>query len=346
MDDGGRERVQHGAARGAAGGSASRVDERMLTDRHADLAAGRFGLGEGATLSGPMARGLQGLVWRLQTSGGVFALKELLIRVEEEPMRVNADFTAAAVAEGVAAPVSVPTTDGGLLAELDGAQVRVYEWVDLREPDIGLDPTVIGRTVAAIHRAGVPTTGDVEPWYAEPVGELAWRELVGAVGRAGAPFAPALAAMLDEILALEALIRPPVDLRVRHRDLWADNLRVAADGRVCVIDWDDAGPAGPSHEVAMVLSEFCTGLDGRVDAQRARALHESYVSVGGPGRVTDAGDFSMVIAVTGHITAKHLGNWVSGEPGERRGSEAGIAEFLERALTREAIDALVAAVQD
>lgn len=38
-----------------------------------------------------------------------------------------------------------------------------------------------------------------------------------------------------------------------HRDLWADNILPAAQGGVCVIDWENSGPADASQELACVL---------------------------------------------------------------------------------------------
>ena len=52
-----------------------------------------------------------------------------------------------------------------------------------------------------------------------------------------------------------------------HRDLWADNVLPTADGGVCVIDWENSGPADPSQELGCVLFEFA-----RFDPGRVRAL--------------------------------------------------------------------------
>ena len=60
-------------------------------------------------------------------------------------------------------------------------------------------------------------------------------------------------------------------LQTCHRDLWADHVLPTGDGGVCVIDWENSGPADPSHELACVLFDFARG-----DAGRARVLMRTY----------------------------------------------------------------------
>jgi hypothetical protein len=103
--------------------------------------ARRFGPGGAARLSdGPVGRGKQGLVWRLDTADGRWAVKVPFQQCGEEEVRSAAAFQEAACAAGVPAPQVRRTTEGCVLATLEGAQVRVYEWVDLRDPVPGWTP--------------------------------------------------------------------------------------------------------------------------------------------------------------------------------------------------------------
>src|SRR6516164_2643214 len=234
--------------------------------------ARRFGLGRAARLSdGPAARGKQGLVWRLDTADGSWAVKEPLRRSDEDEVRAATSFQEAACAAGVPAPRVRRTTEGCVFATVDGRQVRVYEWVDLRAPDTGLDPAQVGAIVAAIHRVPATDSGPLHPWYHEPVGAERWDQLVEQLREAGAPFAGRLAGLRDELVALESWIEPPQLLRTCHRDLWADNVLPTADGGVCVIDWENSGPADPSQELGCVLFAFAS-----TDPGRARALIDAY----------------------------------------------------------------------
>ena len=160
----------------------------------------------------------------------------------------------------------------------------MYEWVDLMAPDPGLDPGRVGAAVAAIHRIPAPAAGPLDPWYCEPVGAGRWDELVGQLRGAGAPFAGRLADLRDELVALESWIEPPQLLQTCHRDLWADNVLPTAGGGICVIDWENSGPADPSQELGCVLFEF-----GRDDPGRARALTDAYRQAGGRQRCAGAG---------------------------------------------------------
>ena len=307
----------------------------------ADLAR-RFALGRAARLSdGPVARGRQGLVWRLETADGSWAVKMPFDRSSEDEVRVATAFQEAACAAGVPAPRVRRTTQGCVFAAMEGRQVRVYEWVDLQAPDIRLDPERVGAVVAAIHRVPGPGLGPLDPWYHEPVGAGRWDHLIGQLVQAGAPFAGRLAGLRDELVALESWIEPPQTLQTCHRDLWADNVLPTPDGGVCVIDWENSGPADPSQELGCVLFEFA-----RADPGRARALTSAYREAGGPATVNRRGHFSMLIAQLGHITEIAATDWLKPNPRspQRADSAAWIGEVLDEPHTRELLETILAAV--
>jgi Ser/Thr protein kinase RdoA (MazF antagonist) len=306
-----------------------------------DLAR-RFDLGGAARLSdGPVARGKQGLVWRLETADGSWAVKVPFRQSDEDQVHVSTVFQEAAYTAGVATPQVRRTTEGCVFATMDGKQVRVYEWVDLLAPDSCLDPELVGAVVAAMHRVTVTDLGPLDPWNHEPVGADRWDELVEQLLEAGAPFAGRLADLRDELVALESWIEPPQTLRTCHRDLWADNVLPTADGGVCVIDWEDSGPADPSQELGYVLFEFA-----RADSGRARALVNAYREAGGPAKANRRGHFSMLIAQLGHITEIAATDWLKPNPRspDRADSAAWISEVFDEPHTRELLDTLLGAV--
>lgn len=301
----------------------------------------RFGLGGAARLSdGPVARGKQGFVWRLETADGRWAVKVPFHQSGEDEVRSAAVFQEAACAAGVPAPQVRRTTEGCVFATLDGAQVRVYEWVDLGDPDPRLDPGRVGAVVAAIHGVRAPDPSPLDPWYYAPVGAERWDQLIGQLRAAGAPFAQRLAGLRDELVALESWIEPPQMLQACHRDLWVDNVLPTADGGVCVIDWENSGLADPSQELGCVLFEFA-----RADPGRARALTGAYQQAGGTARVDWRGHFSMLIAQLGHITEAAATDWIKPNlrSPDRRDSAAWIGEVLNEPHTRELLDAILAA---
>ena len=303
--------------------------------------ARRFGLGRAARLSdGPVARGKQGLVWRLDTTDGSWAVKVPFHQSGEGDVRSATAFQEAACAAGVPAPRVWRTTEGWVFATCAGRQVRVYEWVDLHAPDTRIDPEQVCAVVAAIHRVSAIDPSPLDPWYHEPVGAGRWDQLARQLLAAGAPFAPRLAGLRDELVALESWIEPPDMLRTCHRDLWADNVLATAEGGLCVIDWEDSGLADPSQELGCVLFEFA-----RTDPGRARALTGAYRQAGGPAAVNRRGHFSMLIAQLGHITQAAATDWLKPNPRspQRADSAAWICEVLDEPHTRELLDAILAA---
>ena len=217
----------------------------------------------------------------------------------------------------------------------------MYEWIDLLAPDITLDPVAVGAAVAAVHRVHSTDGDPLDPWYCEPVGAARWDDLIAALQAADAPFVDRLADVRDELVALDEWIEAPGPLQVCHRDLWADNLLPTPAGGICIIDWENCGLADPSQELGCVLFEFAGG-----DPGRARALYESYLANGGPGRVERPGHFSMLIAQLGHIGEIACRDWL--EPNvrspDRSESASWFAEFVDRphhrAVLLEILDAI------
>ncbi|MFL5736584.1 MAG: phosphotransferase enzyme family protein [Actinomycetota bacterium] len=311
----------------------------MLDPRSAEEIATRFGVGTDASLSGPTARGRLGQVWQLTTSRGRFAVKESFGPFEERDGE-DAAFSEAARAAGVPAPEVLPAADGSLIIAFGDVEVRMFGWVDLRDPDPYADAADVGTVVGALHRVAFEGTRPVDSWYSEPVGAARWDALVEDLREAAAPFAEDLASYRDELVAMEELIRPAETLRTCHRDLWADNLRRTLEGSLCVIDWDNCGLADPSRELAAVLFEFASGSE-----DRARTLHEAYLAQGGPGAVDGREDFSMAIAQLGHIGETAARRWLlAGTEADRDDNESWFREFVDRPLTRTEIDGLLDAV--
>jgi Ser/Thr protein kinase RdoA (MazF antagonist) len=309
----------------------------------ADELAERFALGQHARLSdGPVARGKQGLVWRLDTADGRWAVKVPFRQSSEDEVRLATAFQEAANAAGVPAPQVRRSTAGCVFANVNGHQVRVYEWVDLLQPDAKLDPALVGSVVAAIHHVPSGELSPLDSWYQAPIGSERWDSLVAQLTEANAPFATQLADLRDELVALETWLEPPQVLQTCHRDLWADNVLPTADGGVCVIDWDNSGTADPSQELGCVLFEF-----GRTDPGRARALAAAYHQAGGPGTVDRRGHFSMLIAQLGHITEMAATDWLRPNPRSpnRTDATAWISEVLAEPHTRQLLESIMAAAR-
>ena len=124
----------------------------MLTEGDGPEVAASFGLGAGGRLTGPVARGQLGQIWRLDVDGTSWAVKEWFASPDGDAVEANLAFAEAALAAGVFTPRSRLSVWGTVLADVEGNAVRVLEWVDLALRSRRLDPAEVGRTVAAVAR--------------------------------------------------------------------------------------------------------------------------------------------------------------------------------------------------
>jgi Ser/Thr protein kinase RdoA (MazF antagonist) len=313
-----------------------------LTDDHVPCILEEFGFGSWGRLSGgPVASGRLGSIWRLDTEAGSWAVKQVGDASGDEVTELleGARFQEAVLAAGISTPAVQRTRAGDVIADCGEVRVRLHGWVDLHDPDPRLDPVEVGQFLAALHRVGFAGTIGIDPWYTEPVGAVRWSELVTTLRGRGAPFADELDALLPELTAMEAYLGgPPRDLRTCHRDLWADNVRRAEDGGLCVFDFDNAGLADPSQELAVILVEY------GAEPGRAGLIRAAYAEAGGPGRVEDATDFAMAIAQLSHIVVEGCERWLAAATdAERADNEGWVREFVDQPLTRSVIAALLAA---
>jgi aminoglycoside phosphotransferase (APT) family kinase protein len=309
----------------------------VLSD-HATTIAQAYGLETPAREMIMVAGGEQGRIWRLDTDLGAFAIKELIIRQLPADAIADVAYQEAMLATGaVPMPRPLRTVTGEVLVDVAGHQVRAYEWVDLLATDTGLDPVVIGATLAAIHKVHYAPARPLIGWYTEPLGAPRWTQLLEEAKAADAPFAEALDAEIIELLRLEALMEAPANLQSCHRDLWADNILPTPAGGVCVIDWENCGLADPAQELPMAMIDFAFG-----DQRRLAELYLCYVEAGGPGRVTDYGSFTMVIAQFSHFWELAITTYLSTSAAEVKAHSLDrIAELLNPQLRVEHLEEML-----
>jgi aminoglycoside phosphotransferase (APT) family kinase protein len=314
----------------------------VLEASSASFIANRYGLGDRATLAGPVARGELGQVWRLITSSGTWAVKEPFEPKSEAESREEAEIQEIARDAGIPAPGVLRSVGGDVSLLVGDLRICVFGWVDVLERDPNIDSVAVGRIVASIHRVPFPEIRGEDPWYHEPIADERWEELTVDLKAAGAPFADELASYRGELAVLGRLVEPPNELQSCHRDLWADNLRATPDGGLCVLDWENFGLVDPSQELCLVLFEFGAG-----EAERARDVYRAYVETGGPGRVTGRRTFSMLIAQLGHIGEAGCKQWLAAEDSspEREHAAAWVGEFLAQPLSIDAIDRILDAIR-
>ncbi|MEU6714754.1 aminoglycoside phosphotransferase family protein [Nonomuraea sp. NPDC046802] len=301
--------------------------------RAMEKVARTFRLGDLLDLPVYAGRGELGLIWRLDTDGGSWAVKELLSSVDEGVARADTAFQHAAADAGVRLPRPVLTRTGSVLLR---GRFRVYEWVDLvaGEQVTGAE---LGAVTARLHRVGHPASGTVPPWFSEPVGRAGWQALLAA----GGEWEQALGRVLPELIALDDLVVAPDGgpITTCHCDVGVENVRRAADGGVIVLDWENCGPARPGWELAKILVDL--------PEDEAVAAYSAYRASGGPEVISGPGDFSMAIAEHGHLLDFYARRALSEQesPDNRARARDRVSTMLSRPLTTKRIDALLAALR-
>ena len=134
----------------------------------------------------------------------------------------------------------------------------------------------------------------------------------------------------EEVRRGDADPADPGELILCHRDLHPDNVLADPGGALVVVDWDNLGPATPERELALVLFDwFCDS--SAVDIDAMRALYEAYLSEGGPGRITEPADFTMLLACRLNFLLRQtrIATDSAAEARHRAWAEREIAEALD-----------------
>jgi aminoglycoside phosphotransferase (APT) family kinase protein len=190
-------------------------------------------------------------------------------------------------------PYPIPTRSGSLWADLTGMPFAVAPLLPgnaLPAQVPAVLRTEFARALATIHRA-TPSLADLLPpreSFAIP-GKVGLERCLAVVERIGTAERPGLRALRrlllprrEEILAQHARLRR-LRATVRrldgpfvlcHTDLLGDNALVDDQGRLSLLDWDDATVAPPEHDLWAAAGEgFGTTLEAYHRAGGAQPLH-------------------------------------------------------------------------
>lgn len=308
----------------------------------AEVVASRFRLG---TVTGPpveVTGGLLNCMWRVTTSSGSYAVKELNLERDW-----TADFDAVFALELavygagqlVPRPVPDPVTQRPVVRFDDlGASVLVHHWVEARPVTSGPVSTDFGRqvgaTLAAVHRLNVawPRTPPPAPMPTD----ADWQAIAQEASLAGLSWADQVVDSVAALARIGGLVEewasrgdPTV---VSHRDVGQKNL-LDRGGRPIVVDWEASGPVTVAEELGSTGLVLASGSD-LVDLQPEvfAATVAGYVNAGGEVPEPGAHWFSMWFSNWTHFLRWNIRRCIDGPARHDRtpGPDLAVADDVVR----------------
>jgi aminoglycoside phosphotransferase (APT) family kinase protein len=276
-------------------------------------AARAYALGEPRGAVEPVTGGLAHLMWRLETDRGRFAVKEINRDFDRRGYMEHYEracaFEVRACEAGIPVPRPIPLAGGhGYFAEIPRVgqppvTLRVHEWSDARPYDATRDDDAalaaqVGAIIARTHALNVPASDPIDDRLTLR-GETYWREMLARLRAASIAWADDLETAIDPILELERILTAAREddgtpTIMGHRDAYAGNVLIDADGRVLLIDWDAAASVTPQRDVAKHALEWAEYQRDEPDQAVLRAFIGGYRGAGGvlaPPRPEDAAEF-------------------------------------------------------
>jgi Ser/Thr protein kinase RdoA (MazF antagonist) len=316
---------------------------RPSTPPDAAEVAARFGLGDPvgpATLS---ARGELGRIWRLPTTRGLWALKEVFETGPTSAADALRDvaFQEVAIAGGIPMPRPIVASDGAALVEVgpddDRRAVRIYTWAELQGHHVAAPPPAVAAILGRLHAIAPADVRPVDPWVRQPPDPSALEALLERTRAAGVPWADTLAGLVPIVLEATAAVgRPaaePPDRVTCHLDFNAENVLLDVTGGVCVVDWENSGPARLEWELASAVAQFARTPD------LVAPFLRSYAGAGGPARLRDRRSFALTEIVDANLVATYGSRALDGaDPEDRARAAYWIGDIAANAFTLERVD--------
>jgi aminoglycoside phosphotransferase (APT) family kinase protein len=237
--------------------------------------------------------GLLHTMWRLTTTAGTFAVKQLnaviMARpgIEQEYLRSEEVARAVTTADLPACAALVGAR--GSLLQAGPSTCLVFPWVEGRSRISGSvsikDSERVGALLARIHSLDLQVVG-FPALVRKMLPREQWQLLIDRAVRGGVETAIELHEALPEVLrwsdeyerADEVLIRRMI---VSHRDLDQKNVLWTVSGSPVVIDWEAAGPINPTLEIAAAALDWSGAVKDYLDLESAHAMLAGYRRAGG-----------------------------------------------------------------
>jgi Ser/Thr protein kinase RdoA (MazF antagonist) len=264
----------------------------------------------------------------------VWAVKEIeLFLPTVDEADANVALQESMLDAGVNLPRPRRTVDGhGLFGN-----VRVYEWLDMTPIPVGAPDVeeLVAASLARMHVHAPSTDQTPDPWYCGSISSAEWDVLVEQ--GAGTWWSSVVGGLVDDLADVARPEHSPA--RICHLDVCPENVYLC-DGRLTVIDWENAGPAATVQDLGSTLWDVCQG-----DIARTRTFVDHYRRHGGPIERLDVSVFDTARVVQANLVdfycRRVLDPTGASETWER--AERALRACLARPLTRQLVEDLVAA---
>ena len=253
-----------------------------------------FHLGKVLSDATPVSGGLIHRMWRINTSQGSYAIKELDATIMKRPGIYESYIQSEQIAtllkgKQIPAATALFLNQTTPLYEVDGIIVMVFAWVDGKILTLKQVTTEhakqIGAILATIHTANIKPMDLFIP-EVHLIPEEQWYSLVSKAISKKLSWAVAANTNLPNLITWsnayqEAKLRLNRRLVISHTDMDPKNVLWCDDTSPVLIDWEGAGLINPTAEVINVALEWAGMTDDLFKESIFLAVIEGYCNHGG-----------------------------------------------------------------
>ncbi len=265
-----------------------------------------FGLGEPLYTPQTVQGGMIHRLWRLHTTSGVFAVKQLNAEIMRkadirDEYRLSERIAQAMAVLGVPAAVALEGEgDGGTVQEIGDATYIVYNWIDGETLSAqAVEPErarLIGTYLARMHSLPLQDFPELKLSDSEPFSEDEWDMLTFQAADRDVPWTQQVRNALPLLvkwgkLAAEASTLLRRTNVISHRDLDQKNVLWRDTVSPVFIDWEAAGLTNPTMDVVGAALAWSGQTVQPPREESFHALLEGYVNAG--GTIHDSGNIAL-----------------------------------------------------
>ncbi|NEE01945.1 phosphotransferase enzyme family protein [Phytoactinopolyspora halotolerans] len=310
-----------------------------------------FGLGEPMWPMRSMGWDNVGRLWSLETRRGRWVARTMDTWIPIVDAETDVALQLAAADHGIRLPIPVRSASGAIVESIEGHSWRVYRWLHSEPPltaPVGAETArAAGRILGTIHRLALPVDR-ISPWHAARLTGVRWPDVAATTQATAAPWAPALVEAVPTLTDLETVahdVAPP-DPVLCHNNFTPGNARLAGDGTLIVVGWEQAGGQPPSWELGDALWHWAVDPDGGVNSSAVRALTDGYRSTAGSLPALDMGMFRGTVIGLGNYVYEQI-EWAltSREDEDRRHADRSVSHLLSHLPTRATFERILGEVR-